>query len=99
MPSPEAMRDPVAADLKMLQGLQNDDGGFGFWRRGEQFFPLCLRSRGPRAGARAEQRLRRSPEMLSNSRNYLRESMRRFRRITALNHGVQFRLMRSMYVS
>ncbi len=39
IPSPEAMRASVDADLKVLQGLQNEDGGFGFWRRGEASFP------------------------------------------------------------
>jgi uncharacterized protein YfaS (alpha-2-macroglobulin family) len=39
LPSPEAMRASVNADLKILQGQQNQDGGFGFWRRGEASFP------------------------------------------------------------
>lgn len=39
LPSPQALRDYVDSDLKRLQGLQNYDGGFGFWRQGEQSFP------------------------------------------------------------
>jgi uncharacterized protein YfaS (alpha-2-macroglobulin family) len=33
LPSPAAMEAAVTRDLKRLQGMQNDDGGFGFWRR------------------------------------------------------------------
>jgi uncharacterized protein YfaS (alpha-2-macroglobulin family) len=36
MPSPEALRESVNSDLKRLQSLQNEDGGFGFWRQGEE---------------------------------------------------------------
>jgi uncharacterized protein YfaS (alpha-2-macroglobulin family) len=39
LPPPEALRDSVNNDLKRLQSLQNDDGGFGFWRQGEESFP------------------------------------------------------------
>ena len=39
MPAPEALRNSVNNDLKVLQGLQNENGGFGFWRRGERSFP------------------------------------------------------------
>ncbi|HWS88172.1 MAG TPA: DUF6049 family protein [Pyrinomonadaceae bacterium] len=39
LPKPEEMNAAVARDLKRLQGLQNDDGGFGFWRRGEESWP------------------------------------------------------------
>lgn len=39
LPTPKAMHDSVNADLKLLEALQNDDGGFGFWRQGERSFP------------------------------------------------------------
>ena len=39
LPSPEAMRANVAQGIKTLQGLQNDDGGFPFWRRGQESNP------------------------------------------------------------
>ncbi len=39
LPSPKAMRESVSLDIKLLQGLQNADGGFGFWRRNEPSFP------------------------------------------------------------
>ncbi|HEV2764106.1 MAG TPA: alpha-2-macroglobulin family protein, partial [Pyrinomonadaceae bacterium] len=40
LPSPEAMRASAAADLKRLAALQNPDGGFAFWRRGDASFPF-----------------------------------------------------------
>jgi hypothetical protein len=39
LPTPQAMRNSMSVDLKHLQGLQNQDGGFGFWRRGDASFP------------------------------------------------------------
>ena len=38
-PSRSELESTVADDLKALQGMQNDDGGFGFWKRGEQSWP------------------------------------------------------------
>ncbi|HEY0408464.1 MAG TPA: alpha-2-macroglobulin family protein, partial [Pyrinomonadaceae bacterium] len=40
LPSPEAVREAVRADIKRLQGLQNDDGGFDFWRQSEHSVPF-----------------------------------------------------------
>jgi uncharacterized protein YfaS (alpha-2-macroglobulin family) len=39
LPKPDALRTAVARDLERLRALQNDDGGFGFWRRGERSWP------------------------------------------------------------
>jgi uncharacterized protein YfaS (alpha-2-macroglobulin family) len=39
LPSPEEMKAAVTRDLKRLQGMQNEDGGFGFWRRGDESWP------------------------------------------------------------
>ncbi|HWN08876.1 MAG TPA: DUF6049 family protein [Pyrinomonadaceae bacterium] len=39
LPSPKSLRDSVSSDLKLLEALQNDDGGFGFWRQGQPSFP------------------------------------------------------------
>ncbi len=36
LPSPDEMRQSVAAGIKKLQALQNEDGGFHFWRRGAE---------------------------------------------------------------
>ena len=39
LPSPEEMKAAVTRDLKRLQGMQNEDGGFGFWQRGSESWP------------------------------------------------------------
>ncbi len=39
LPEPEEMKAAVARDLDRLRALQNDDGGFGFWRRGDESWP------------------------------------------------------------
>lgn len=35
MPSPAVMLESVTHDVEMLRRLQNSDGGWGFWKRGE----------------------------------------------------------------
>ena len=40
LPSPDALKAMVAADVKKLSALQNDDGGFPYWRRGDQSDPF-----------------------------------------------------------
>ncbi len=39
LPSPQAMEAAVTRDLKRLEGMQNEDGGFGFWQRGNESWP------------------------------------------------------------
>jgi uncharacterized protein YfaS (alpha-2-macroglobulin family) len=39
LPPPEELKAAVTRDIKRLQGMQNDDGGFGFWKRGEKSWP------------------------------------------------------------
>ena len=70
-PSPAELEAKVAEDLKVLQGMQNDDGGFGFWRRGEQSWPY-LSLHVAHALARAKQKGFAVPEeMFERSRQYL----------------------------
>ena len=40
LPSPEAMEDSVARDLELLGVIQNYDGGFPYWRRGQDSIPF-----------------------------------------------------------
>jgi hypothetical protein len=40
LPSAEAMESAVQRDIERLQGLQNDDGGFPYWRRGFESIPF-----------------------------------------------------------
>jgi alpha-2-macroglobulin len=39
LPPREEIEAAVVRDLKRLESLQNNDGGFGFWRRGEPAWP------------------------------------------------------------
>ena len=39
MPRPDEMVASVERDLKLLAAIQNDDGGFPFWRRGDRSWP------------------------------------------------------------
>ncbi len=39
LPTPQAMEAAVIRDLKRLQGMQNGDGGFGFWQSGNLSWP------------------------------------------------------------
>ena len=39
LPKPEEMVAAVTRDVERLRALQNDDGGFAFWRRGDESWP------------------------------------------------------------
>ncbi|HYP01473.1 MAG TPA: alpha-2-macroglobulin family protein, partial [Pyrinomonadaceae bacterium] len=73
LPTPQAMRDSMSVDLKRLQGLQNEDGGFDFWRRGNRSVPY-VSVHVAHALVRAGSKDFAVPaEMLSKSQNYLRQ--------------------------
>ncbi|MDQ1524488.1 MAG: alpha-2-macroglobulin, partial [Pyrinomonadaceae bacterium] len=73
LPTPQAMRDSMTIDLKRLQGLQNEDGGFDFWRRGNASVPY-VSVHVAHALVRAESKGFAVPAgMLSKSQSYLRE--------------------------
>ncbi len=40
LPAPDEMQEAVGRDIEQLRGLQNGDGGFGFWRRGDRSWPF-----------------------------------------------------------
>ncbi|HSV85003.1 MAG TPA: alpha-2-macroglobulin family protein [Levilinea sp.] len=40
LPSPAELEASVGRDIEMLRGLQNVDGGFPYWRRGEESAPF-----------------------------------------------------------
>ena len=72
LPSPQAMIDSVAKDVKRLRVLQNDDGGFGFWRRGDESWPY-VSIHVAHALQRAKEKGFDVPDdMLRRSRDYLR---------------------------
>jgi hypothetical protein len=39
LPKPEELLEAVTRDVDRLRAMQNDDGGFAFWRRGERSWP------------------------------------------------------------
>jgi uncharacterized protein YfaS (alpha-2-macroglobulin family) len=77
MPSSDEMKSAVARDIKRLQGMQNGDGGFGFWRRGDESWPY-ISIHVAHALARAKEKGFDVPdEMLKRSKTYLSEIERR----------------------
>ena len=48
LPSPAEMEAAVERDIDRLQGMQNDDGGFPYWRRGTESIPFNTHPRRPR---------------------------------------------------
>lgn len=72
LPPADQLLAAVDRDLKRLEGMQNYDGGFGFWRRGSESWPYL--------GVHAAHALQRAkekgfsvpPEMFGRSQNYLR---------------------------
>lgn len=73
LPAPEAMEAAVTRDLKRLQGIQNEDGGFGFWQHGNLSWPY-LSIHVAHALARAKQAKFDVPKApFDKSQQYLRE--------------------------
>ncbi len=71
LPTPQEIEATVAQDLKTLQGMQNDDGGFAFWRKGDESWPY-LSIHVAHALARAKQKNFAVPnEMFEESLEYL----------------------------
>lgn len=72
LPAPEQLQQAVSRDLGKLQSMQNGDGGFGFWRRGERSWPF-LSIHAAHAMLRAkEKQFAVSEETLNKSKEYLR---------------------------
>ncbi len=73
LPPPQEIEAAVERDLKRLQGMQNSDGGFGFWRRGDESWPY-LSIHVAHALARAQQKKFDVPaDMFNKSKGYLRD--------------------------
>ncbi len=72
LPPPQEIEAAVMRDLKRLQGMQNEDGGFGFWKRGDETWPY-LSIHVAHALSRAKQKRFDVPaEILGKSQKYLR---------------------------
>ncbi|MGB2954458.1 MAG: alpha-2-macroglobulin family protein [Anaerolineales bacterium] len=73
LPSTEAMEDSVTRDLELLGVIQNYDGGFPYWRRGQDSIPFNT-IHVAHSLARAKQKGFEVPEnMWANASSYLRD--------------------------
>jgi uncharacterized protein YfaS (alpha-2-macroglobulin family) len=71
LPSPEAMIEAMKRDITKLKSMQNYDGSFGFWQRGDQSWPY-LSIHVAHAMARAKEKGFDVPsDMISMSLSYL----------------------------
>ena len=73
MPKPEEMLKAVSRDIERLKGRQGEDGGFGFWRRGDQVYPYVSIHVAHSLQRAKEKNFPVPPEMLEKSKRYLRE--------------------------
>jgi uncharacterized protein YfaS (alpha-2-macroglobulin family) len=73
LPGPDELEQAVTRDVDRLRALQNDDGGFGFWRRGEVSWPYVgIHVAHALARAKAKGFAVPAP-VLDRARGYLRE--------------------------
>lgn len=72
LPSPEAMKEAVARDIKRLRGMQKEDGGFGFWRRDDESWPYVSIHVAHALQRAKEKKFDVPDEMMNRSKNYLR---------------------------
>jgi uncharacterized protein YfaS (alpha-2-macroglobulin family) len=73
LPEPKEMVAAVERDVERLRALQNEDGGFAFWRRGDESWPY-ISIHVAHAVARAREKGFDVPkEMQERSRRYLKD--------------------------
>ena len=73
LPKPEELVAAVGRDVERLRAMQNDDGGFAFWRRGDESWPY-VSIHAAHALARAREKGFAVPDpVLERSRQYLRQ--------------------------
>jgi len=78
LPSPEAMLAAMKRDMDKLRGMQNPDGGWGFWQRGRPSWPF-LTVHVTHALARASEKgFTVPPDMLDSAVQYLQTIENRF---------------------
>lgn len=73
LPSADALLASMSRDMERLKGLQNDDGGFGFWRRNEESWPYVSIHVAHAMQRAKEKGFDVPPEMLQRSQVYLRQ--------------------------
>jgi uncharacterized protein YfaS (alpha-2-macroglobulin family) len=73
LPKPEEMVARVDADVKRLALLQNDDGGFAFWHRGDESWPYVSIHVAHALQRAKEKGFAVPPAVLERARGYLRD--------------------------
>ncbi len=78
LPPAETLIASVARDMERLKTLQNGDGGFGFWRNGEESWPY-VSIHAAHAMQRAKEKGFAVPsDMVQKSQNYLKQIESKF---------------------
>jgi uncharacterized protein YfaS (alpha-2-macroglobulin family) len=73
LPSPAEMESAVNADIARLRGLQNEDGGFPYWRRGFESIPFNTIHVAQALFIAGQKGFDVPADMQQNTLNYLRE--------------------------
>jgi uncharacterized protein YfaS (alpha-2-macroglobulin family) len=73
LPSPAEMESAVSRDIERLQGMQNYDGGFPYWRRGFESSPFNSIHVAHALFRAQEKGFNVPPDMMQNSLAYLRD--------------------------
>ncbi|MCK6548134.1 DUF6049 family protein [Myxococcota bacterium] len=72
LPPPKEVLAAVARDLEKLRGMQNGDGGFGFWRRGDESWPFNSIHAAHALARAKEKRFAVNDDVVARVREYLR---------------------------
>ncbi len=72
LPKPDELKAAVGRDLERLRALQNDDGGFGFWRHGDRSWPYVSIHVAHALGRAKARGFAVPDETLERARDYLR---------------------------
>jgi len=72
LPAPEELRGSVERDVRALAAMQNPDGGFGLWKRGDPSFPYASIHAAHALQRAKEKGYTVPPEALARAQEYLR---------------------------
>ncbi|MDX2039815.1 MAG: alpha-2-macroglobulin family protein [Acidobacteriota bacterium] len=78
LPPAETLIASVGRDMERLKTLQNPDGGFGFWRNGEESWPYVSIHAAHAMQRAKEKGFAVPPEMLAKSQSYLKQIENKF---------------------
>ncbi|MFN0108326.1 MAG: Ig-like domain-containing protein [Blastocatellia bacterium] len=78
LPPAETLIASVSRDMERLKTLQNSDGGFGFWRNGEESWPYVSIHAAHAMQRAKEKGFAVPPELLQKSQSYLKQIESKF---------------------